>query len=128
MDEPYLRIGALSERVGVSPELLRAWEQRYRLLQPVRSDGGFRLYSSADEQRVRMRAHLDVGVAAAQAARLALEEPDEATGARGLAGLAGELRTALDRSRRTGRSRRPRPVTRVSHWRRSSGGLASVSA
>ncbi len=100
MDEPYLRIGALSERVGVSPELLRAWEQRYGLLQPVRSNGGFRLYASADEQRVRaMRRHLDSGVSAAQAARLALAAtPDEATGSsRGLAGLAGELRTALDR-------------------------------
>ena len=88
MDEPYLRIGALSERVGVSPELLRAWEQRYGLLQPLRSDGGFRLYSSADEQRVRaMRRHLDAGVSAAQAARLALAETleDEAVTSTGVA-------------------------------------------
>ena len=47
----HLRIGALSRRVGVSPELLRAWEQRYGLLQPLRSRGGFRLYSQADEER-----------------------------------------------------------------------------
>ena len=100
MDAPYLRIGALSERVGVSPELLRAWEQRYRLLQPVRSDGGFRLYSSADEQRVRaMRRHLDAGVSAAQAARLALAETleDVAVSSPGVAALPGELREALDR-------------------------------
>ena len=56
-ESAHLRIGALSRRVGVSPELLRAWEQRYGLLQPVRSAGGFRLYSTADEERVRsMRA------------------------------------------------------------------------
>ena len=31
-----LRIGELSRRVGVSPELLRAWERRYGLLHPAR--------------------------------------------------------------------------------------------
>ena len=73
MGDSHLRIGALSRRVGVSPELLRAWEQRYGLLEPVRSDGGFRLYSAADEQRVRsMQRHLEAGVSAAQAAQLAL--------------------------------------------------------
>jgi methanogenic corrinoid protein MtbC1 len=55
-----LRIGELSRRSGVSPELLRAWERRYRLLEPTRSPGGLRLYS-AD------------GVAAAEAAALATE-------------------------------------------------------
>jgi DNA-binding transcriptional MerR regulator len=100
MDEPYLRIGALSERVGVSPELLRAWEQRYGLLRPLRSDGGFRLYSSADEQRVRaMRRHLNAGVSAAQAAQLALAETleNDAVSSTGIAALPGELRAALDR-------------------------------
>jgi DNA-binding transcriptional MerR regulator len=100
MDEPYLRIGALAQRVGVSPELLRAWEQRYGLLQPLRTEGGFRLYSSVDERRVRaMRRHLDAGVSAAQAARLALAEPleGEAASSTGLAALGDELREALDR-------------------------------
>jgi DNA-binding transcriptional MerR regulator len=96
-----LRIGALSRRVGVSPELLRAWEQRYGLLQPVRSAGGFRLYSAADERRVRsMRRHLDAGVSAAEAARLALSEAagegrDEPRSA--AVPLWSELRAALDR-------------------------------
>src|SRR5690242_21355783 len=86
----HLRIGELSRRVGVPPELLRAWEQRYGLLQPVRSPGGFRLYTAADEQRVRsMRGHLDAGIAAAQAARLALAEPpNEAGDAKEPAGVA----------------------------------------
>ena len=65
-----LRIGELSRRVGVPPELLRAWEQRYGPRQPVRSAGGIRLDTAADESRVRsMRRHLDAGVSAAQAAR-----------------------------------------------------------
>jgi len=40
---PVLRIGELSRRLGVSDHVLRAWESRYGLLQPVRSAGGFRL-------------------------------------------------------------------------------------
>jgi MerR family transcriptional regulator, light-induced transcriptional regulator len=74
-DPAVLRIGELARRVGVSQDLLRAWERRYGLLEPVRSPGGFRLYSEADEQRVRrMQAHLALGLAAAQAARAALDE------------------------------------------------------
>ena len=55
-DAGALRIGEFSRRVGVSPELLRAWERRYGLLQPIRSEGGFRLYTDDDAERVaRMR-------------------------------------------------------------------------
>lgn len=68
----YLRIGELSRRVGVSPELLRAWETRYGLLRPSRSQGGFRLYSDEDEARVRlMRMYQERGLSAAEAAGLA---------------------------------------------------------
>jgi MerR family transcriptional regulator, light-induced transcriptional regulator len=101
-ESAHLRIGELSRRVGVPPELLRAWEQRYGLLRPARSAGGFRLYSATDEDRVRlMRRHLDAGVSAAQAARLALAEPARDAGgetdAGGLAGPASALGNALDR-------------------------------
>jgi DNA-binding transcriptional MerR regulator len=68
------RIGEFSRRVGVTPELLRAWEQRYGLLRPVRTSGGFRLYGEEDAERVaRMRRALDDGLSAAEAARVALE-------------------------------------------------------
>jgi len=74
-DGPLLRIGELSRRLGVSDHLLRAWENRYGLLQPVRSLGGFRLYSEADESRVRrMQAYLADGLSAAEAARAALAD------------------------------------------------------
>ena len=96
----HLRIGELSRRSGVSRELLRAWERRYGLLRPTRSDGGFRLYSSQDERRVAlMRDHLDRGLSAAQAARLAVDEASQATVAQGTPTLdrgAQELRAALD--------------------------------
>ena len=72
---PVLRIGELSRRLGVSDHVLRAWENRYGLLQPVRSAGGFRLYSEADAGRVRrMQAHLADGLSAAEAAKAVLGE------------------------------------------------------
>jgi MerR family transcriptional regulator, light-induced transcriptional regulator len=125
-DPAVLRIGELARRVAVNQDLLRAWERRYGLLKPVRSPSGFRLYSGADEQRVRrMQAHLGRGLAAAEAARAALDEeinhsvaaPPVAPAAaddptrpnasappeaplpvtnQGLTGLAEELRHALD--------------------------------
>jgi len=42
MREGFLRIGEVSRRTGVPPEVLRAWEARYGLLRPDRSPGGFR--------------------------------------------------------------------------------------
>jgi DNA-binding transcriptional MerR regulator len=70
---PRLRIGEFSRRVGVSPELLRAWETRYGLPHPERTDGGLRLYSEQDEHRVRlMLGHLAHGTPASEAARLAM--------------------------------------------------------
>jgi MerR family transcriptional regulator, light-induced transcriptional regulator len=76
-EEGVLRIGELSRRVGVSPEVLRAWERRYGVLRPTRTDGGFRLYSTADEARVRrMLALQDDGLSPAVAARTAAAEDD----------------------------------------------------
>jgi MerR family transcriptional regulator, light-induced transcriptional regulator len=107
-DGPLLRIGELSRRLGLSDHVLRAWESRYGLLQPVRSAGGFRLYSGADEQRVRrMQAHLARGLSAAEAARAVLREggvpgvdPAGPAGpvlaASAIGELAAALRQALD--------------------------------
>jgi DNA-binding transcriptional MerR regulator len=75
IEPPLLRIGELSRRLGVSEHVLRAWERRYGLLQPVRSAGGFRLYSDADLQRIRrMQAFLSDGLSAAEAARAAIND------------------------------------------------------
>jgi DNA-binding transcriptional MerR regulator len=99
----YLRIGELAKRTGISPELLRAWEQRYGLLQPTRTPGGFRLYSAADEARVqRMQSLVSGGLAAAQAAHLILSggEPAPRTvpgSATTLEDAAGNLSASLDR-------------------------------
>jgi MerR family transcriptional regulator, light-induced transcriptional regulator len=94
--DAHVRIGELSRRSGVSPELLRAWEHRYGLLRPLRSDGGFRLYSPQDERRIAvMRSHLERGLSAAEAARLVLDEESRPE-TPALERSASELRAALD--------------------------------
>ena len=73
MVEGLSRIGELARRTGVSTDLLRAWERRYGLLSPTRSAGNYRLYSTADETRVRaMNAQVTRGVPAGEAARMVL--------------------------------------------------------
>jgi MerR family transcriptional regulator, light-induced transcriptional regulator len=68
-----MRIGDLSGRTGVSAHRLRAWERRYGLLRPRRSDGNYRLYAPADEARVRlMQRYLGEGIPPAQAAELTI--------------------------------------------------------
>lgn len=115
-DAPVLRIGELSRRLGISDHLLRAWERRYGLLRPVRTPGGFRLYSQADVRRVRlMQDHLTRGLSAAEAAQAVLaDEGEQGRAAAGMAAahergaaeadslaaageLSGVLREALDR-------------------------------
>jgi len=51
-DEPYLQIGEVAERTGVTQRTLRFYEERGLLKPPSRMEGGFRLYSEADVQRV----------------------------------------------------------------------------
>ncbi len=99
-EEPRLRIGELSRRVDVEPALLRAWEKRYGLLAPQRSEGNFRLYSLRDVARVRaMKLHLSRGLAAAEAARLALaggeQQDSRATSGSDHGAAARELYSAL---------------------------------
>jgi len=91
-----LRIGELARRTGVSPDLLRAWEQRYGLLHPARSPGGFRLYSRGDEARVRRMTELIAeGVSAAEAAPQARTAPEPSPQSP-VDDIARQLRAALD--------------------------------
>src|SRR4029079_13410089 len=75
---PRVRIGELSDRVGESPTLLRAWERRYGLLSPVGPAGGFGRYGAEDERRVRaMQTLLAGGVSARQAGEAGLSTSAE---------------------------------------------------
>jgi MerR family transcriptional regulator, light-induced transcriptional regulator len=44
----------VSQRTGLTPDVLRAWERRYRAIQPVRSPGGQRHYSDSDIERLTL--------------------------------------------------------------------------
>jgi DNA-binding transcriptional MerR regulator/methylmalonyl-CoA mutase cobalamin-binding subunit len=45
-------VRVVSRRTGLTPATLRAWERRYGAVKPLRSDGGQRLYSDVDIERL----------------------------------------------------------------------------
>lgn len=70
-------IGDVANLTGVSTSTLRAWETRYQLLTPDRTDAAYRKYSEHDVETVRrMRLLVDSGVPARRAAALAREPGD----------------------------------------------------
>ncbi|MHA2939660.1 MerR family transcriptional regulator [Vibrio sp. RC27] len=50
--EAVYAIREVSELTGVKPVTLRAWQRRYNLIQPQRTDKGHRLYSQQDVDKV----------------------------------------------------------------------------
>ncbi|MCJ2376171.1 MerR family transcriptional regulator [Vibrio sp. ZSDZ34] len=48
-----LSITEVSERTGINPVTLRAWQRRYNLVQPARSKKGHRLYSAQDLKTIK---------------------------------------------------------------------------
>lgn len=53
---------AAARITGLSPELLRAWERRYRVVVPLRTPGGTRRYRAADLEKLRLvKAAVDAG-------------------------------------------------------------------
>jgi len=69
-DEPKYTIKVVSERTGVRPVTLRAWERRYDLLDPNRLNNNYRLYSERDIQIIRWITHrLDDGFSISNAVR-----------------------------------------------------------
>ncbi len=51
-DDGYLQIGEAAERSGLTQRTLRYYEERGLLPPPTRMDGGFRLYSPVDMERI----------------------------------------------------------------------------
>ncbi|MBY6196005.1 MerR family transcriptional regulator [Vibrio hangzhouensis] len=45
-------IREVSDMTGVKPVTLRAWQRRYNLLQPLRTDKGHRMYTAEDVERI----------------------------------------------------------------------------
>lgn len=72
--EPRYRIHAVAEMTGVPAPTLRAWERRYGIPRPGRSESAYRLYSDTDVSEVRQLVQLQTrGLAPSEAARLLLE-------------------------------------------------------
>ena len=51
--DELLPIREVVRLTGVNPVTLRAWERRYGLIEPLRTEGGHRLYSQQDVQTIR---------------------------------------------------------------------------
>jgi DNA-binding transcriptional MerR regulator/methylmalonyl-CoA mutase cobalamin-binding subunit len=52
-DNPRHPVRLVANLTGLSPHVLRAWERRYGVVAPHRSQGGQRLYSDHDVERLR---------------------------------------------------------------------------
>jgi DNA-binding transcriptional MerR regulator len=69
--EELFPIREVSRLTGVNPVTLRAWERRYGLIQPTRTDSGHRLYSQADIDAVRsILAWIERGVAVSKVGKI----------------------------------------------------------
>ncbi|HEY3407606.1 MAG TPA: MerR family transcriptional regulator, partial [Propionicimonas sp.] len=51
----------VSQQLGLAPGTLRAWEQRYGIVHPTRSEGGYRLYDDNDLDTLQAMADLVAG-------------------------------------------------------------------
>jgi MerR family transcriptional regulator, light-induced transcriptional regulator len=54
MERPLHPIGVVAMRTGLSSDVIRVWERRYGVVDPVRDDAGRRLYSDADVERLSL--------------------------------------------------------------------------
>ena len=82
--EAQIPIRTLSALTGVNPVTLRAWERRYGLLRPLRSDKGHRLYTHTHVDQIRrVLALLDRGVPVGRVRELLEAEAATAAGSSG---------------------------------------------
>lgn len=80
-DIPKYRIGTVSRLTGLSADVVRVWERRYKAITPQRSDGGSRLYSDTDIARLRkLRQAVELGHAIGQVAKLPDQELESLAG------------------------------------------------
>ena len=69
--EDLFPIREVSRLTGVNPVTLRAWERRYGLIQPTRTESGHRLYSLGDIEKVRsILAWIERGVAVSKISKI----------------------------------------------------------
>lgn len=65
---PLYNIKAVVQATNISPSTLRAWERRYHMCQPQRSESGYRLYSDRDIAVIRwLKAQVEAGMSISHA-------------------------------------------------------------
>jgi DNA-binding transcriptional MerR regulator len=70
-DRAIFSIGAVARMLDVPASTLRAWEERYEVVTPVRSQGSQRLYSRSQVEQLRyIKEQIESGMSAADAHRL----------------------------------------------------------
>lgn len=73
--QPIYSIGAVAHMLGVPTATLRAWEERYGVVRPMRSEGAQRLYTREQIEQLRyLKGRIDGGLSAADAHRLLADE------------------------------------------------------
>ncbi|MCB0188821.1 MAG: MerR family transcriptional regulator, partial [Caldilineaceae bacterium] len=70
-DTPIYNLKAVVQETGLKPDTLRAWERRYGLPEPQRTDSGHRLYSTNDIELLKwLMARQDEGMSISRAVEL----------------------------------------------------------
>ena len=78
---PQFNIKAVVQATNISSSTLRAWERRYKMCTPQRSESGYRLYSEQDIAIIRwLKLQVDSGMAISQAVAWLDRVVDEAGG------------------------------------------------
>ena len=94
----HLKIRIVSEQTGIPRNTIVAWERRYGLITPTRLPNGYRVYSTADVERLkRAKALVDQGHAISEVAAL-LDADGHATAEDGLDPLRAALQEDKDRN------------------------------
>lgn len=75
---PFYTIGEVAELCSINPVTLRAWQRRYGLVVPQRTDGGHRLFNESDIDRIREIKHwVDKGIQVSKVKSLLLTHTPE---------------------------------------------------
>lgn len=74
-DNEYFEISAVARLTGISPHVLRVWERRYGVVEPIRSDTKRRKYTQPDIQRLSLlKTLVDNGHSIGSIASLSMEK------------------------------------------------------
>jgi DNA-binding transcriptional MerR regulator/methylmalonyl-CoA mutase cobalamin-binding subunit len=75
MNSEKLPIRVVARRTGLTPHVIRAWERRYKVLEPQRSETNRRFYSAADVEKLNLlQAAIASGHSIGRVAALSLQE------------------------------------------------------